>query len=293
MPVFSKLVTTATALSGVMAALWDTISKPSTHKSHLGARDATSTAYSPPSRYETFGTGIDHPLSKRAGTTSEDAALSFLRTKLGLTKKQLKYNTGFTGESATHVYIKQMLIRLELHPSYNGIEVANSVANVAIKNDKVVAYEHIASSTPKLMSAQAIATAEIRLGAKHNDWPTKQEYVLTGIDTAILTYVVQVENADHWFEAFVDAQTGEVVNVVDFVAEAAYRVVPFTEQDPTCTGFSLIKDPADLSASPDGWHQDTTQYNSTRSNNVNAHYGSDPLTGQTSPGTLLSIQAPT
>ncbi|KAG8906517.1 hypothetical protein FRB99_006737 [Tulasnella sp. 403] len=279
MPAFSKLATVAAALSGAMAAPWDTVSKLSTHKSHLGARDVKFTTYNPPSQYETFGTGVDHPLSKRAGTRSEDAALSFLETKLGLTKNQLKYKTGFTGESATHVYVKQTL---------NGIEVANGVANVAIKNNKVVAYganfikpKHIASSTPKLTSAQAIAAAESHLGAKYNDWPTKQEYVLTDTDTAVLTYVVQVQNADHWFEAFVDAQTGDIVNVVDFVADAAYRVVPFTKQDPTWAGFSLITDPADLAVSPNGWHQDTVSYTTTRGNNVNAYHGSTS-TGQTS-----------
>ena len=38
----------------------------------------------------------------------------------------------------------------------------------------------------------------------------------------MLTHVVQIENDETgaWFEAFVDAHTGEVVSVTDFVAHA-------------------------------------------------------------------------
>jgi hypothetical protein len=69
-----------------------------------------------------------------------------------------------------------------------------------------------------------------------------------------LTYVVEVQDeATHaWFEAFVDATTGELVSVTDFVAKATYRVLPIWKQTPT-DGFENLKNPEDKTASPYGW----------------------------------------
>ncbi|KAG8902106.1 hypothetical protein FRB99_004833 [Tulasnella sp. 403] len=272
-----KLATIVAAVTGATAAPSDAAPKHQTHRTHFVARDVSFTSYHPPTRYETFGKGVEHPLTKRAGTSSGDAAMSFLQSKLGLDTTDAKVKSGFTGEAATHVYVKQTL---------NGIEVANGVASVALKDNKVVAYgsnmvkpKSVASTKPKITEAQAISAAESNLGAKYNNWPTKLEYVLQENGQAVLTYVVQVQNQDHWYEAFVDAATGKVVNVIDFVAEASYRVVPFRAQDPTWSGFTLINNPADLSASPNGWHQDTQPYYTTRGNNVNAYHG-DASTGQ-------------
>lgn len=279
MATISKLSFIAAALSGVLAAPLDGTSKFTTHRSHMSVRGIQLPSYHPASVYETFGDGIDHPLAKRADVTSEDAAISFLEGKLGFKKGSFKYKTGFKGEGATHVYVKQ---------SINGIEVANSVANVAMKNNKVVAYganfikpTHTGSSTAKVTSNEAISLAESHLGGKWNSWPVKTEYFIKDDSSAVLTHVVQVQNEDHWYESFIDAQTGELVNVIDFVAEAAYRVVPFTKQDPTWAGFSLLTNPQDTTASPNGWHQDTSSYTTTRGNNVNAYHGSTS-TGQTS-----------
>ncbi|KAG8988534.1 hypothetical protein FRB90_002689 [Tulasnella sp. 427] len=280
MSTFSKLSFIAVALSGVLAAPLDGTSKFHTHRPRLSARGVQLPSYHPAAVYETFGEGVEHPLAKRADTSSEDAAISFLEDKLGLGKGSFKYKTGFTGEGATHVYIKQ---------SINGIEVANSVANVALKNNKVVAYganfmkpKYTGPRKAKITSTQAISFAESHLDGKWNDWPTKTEYVIKDDDNAVLTHVVQIQNKDHWYEAFIDAQTGDLVNVIDFVADAAYRVVPFTKQDPTWSGFSLLTDPQDTTVSPYGWHKDSTSsYTTTRGNNVNA-YHSSTSTGQTS-----------
>lgn len=152
---------------------------------------------------------------------------------------------------------------------------------------KVVARpaEQTGPSTSKVTSTEAIRFAEALLGGTWNSWPVKTEYFIKDDDSAVLTHVVQIQNEDHWYEGFIDAQTGELVNVIDFVAEAAYRVVPFTKQDPTWGGFSLLTNPQDAtgkdlisrgvgciraylpfvpSASPNGWHQDTSSYTTTK-----------------------------
>lgn len=65
---------------------------------------------------KTFGDGVEHPLTKRADVASEDAAISFLESKLGFGKGSIKYKTGFKGDSATHVYVKQSIVGLDLCP---------------------------------------------------------------------------------------------------------------------------------------------------------------------------------
>ncbi|KAG8899745.1 hypothetical protein FRB99_006461 [Tulasnella sp. 403] len=197
---------------------------------------------------------------------------------------QVVYGTkGFTAWTVIGIiWMFFAVFAVVIYPVYESRTALAMVTKGIIKS--------VASSTPKLTSAEAITAAESRLGAKYNNWPTKLEYVFTDNNAAVLTYVVQIQNTKHWFEAFVDAHTGDVVNVVDFVAKAAYRVVPFTKQDPTWDGFSLIKDPADLSASPDGWHQDTDKYNSTRGNNVNVISEAAGLTYQSGPNLVFDYQ---
>ncbi|KAG8954784.1 hypothetical protein FRC03_011376 [Tulasnella sp. 419] len=251
MPLLSKLSALATlALSGGAIALSPRLATP---RSHIGTKDSTLSSYHPGTIYETFGEGLEEVTGQLSGTFAE-AAVHFLQNKLGLSSEEIKARTGFDGETASHVYLSQII---------NGIEVANGVANVSFnKNRRIVAYgsnfvkpKEVASATPSLAVEKAIALAEERLGGKYNQHPTRLEYVLKDDGHAVLTHVIQVvyENGEHWYEAFVDANSGDMVNVVDFVAEAAYRVIPFNMNEPP-TDFSLITDPADKTASPDGWH---------------------------------------
>jgi extracellular elastinolytic metalloproteinase len=50
--------------------------------------------------------------------------------------------------------------------------------------------------------------------------------IINSNNEAVLTYVVEVQNdaTDAWFEAFVAADTSEVVSVTDFVSHATVRV---------------------------------------------------------------------
>jgi extracellular elastinolytic metalloproteinase len=83
--------------------------------------------------------------------------------------------------------------------------------------------EKIASSVPSVSLSDAIASAETSLNGKFNEWPATLEYFAKDDGSAVLTHVVQIENDETgaWFEAFVDAHTGDVVSVTDFVAHAS------------------------------------------------------------------------
>jgi extracellular elastinolytic metalloproteinase len=82
---------------------------------------------------------------------------------------------------------------------------------------------------------------------------------------------VQDEAVNAWFEAFVDAATGELVSITDFVAQATYRVLPIWKQYPT-DGFETLVNPEDKEASPYGWlsTDGVTSNNYTGGNNAAA-----------------------
>ncbi|KAF8600980.1 hypothetical protein BDV93DRAFT_533761 [Ceratobasidium sp. AG-I] len=258
--------------SGVVAAPWDPVSRHTTHRVRtVGPSKVKLTSYHPPTTFEAYGVeGVDHPLSKRGinDLSPTDAAKSFLEDKLGVKPDALSRRSGHSSDVATFEYFRQM---------FNGIPVTNAVANVAIKGDKVVSFgssfvkpKSVAAAQPKLTKEAAIAKVEQVTGGKYNKWPTTLEYFARDTDNLVLTHIVQVQNekSSEWYEASVDATTGKIVNIVDFVADASYLVVPFNKQDPG-TGTIVHTNPADTAASPNGWHQiGTTTTTDTSGNNV-------------------------
>lgn len=286
--------------SGALAAPWDASAKYATHRVREVTRDLKLETFHPESTYETFGAGIDHPLSKRADAGFEDAAVEFVAEKLGVPADQVSYKSGYEGDAHTVAYVKQ---------HHEGVPFANAVANVAFnKDNKVVAFgssfvkpSTIAASTPAISVDEAIAKAEAALGGKYNNWPASLEYLAQADGSAALTHVVQIQNegTGAWYEAFVDAHSGEVLSVTDFVAKASYKVVPIQEEDLT-EGFQTLTDPQNTASSPFGWHSDgTTSTTVTAGNNVITYKGSTSGTASQSSSGLNFIytqnpnQAPT
>ncbi|KAF2762893.1 hypothetical protein EJ05DRAFT_432919 [Pseudovirgaria hyperparasitica] len=85
-----------------------------------------------------------------------------------------------------------------------------------------------------------------------------------------LTWRVETDIYDNWLLSYVDAQNTERVHgVADYVADATYNVYPWTVNDPTKGSRTLVKDPADGTASEFGWHSTgSTSYTTTRGNNA-------------------------
>ncbi|CCO35230.1 hypothetical protein BN14_09345 [Rhizoctonia solani AG-1 IB] len=239
----------------------------------LGPNNIKIHSFHPPSTFKTYGTiGVNHPLSKRdIKASSSEAAKSFLESETGIHSDEIVHRTGHSSDAK---------IIDEYHQ--NGIKVANAVANVALKDNKVISYganfvksKAVAPFTPTFPQEEAIKNAESVTGAKYNSHPVELEYIITDSSSAVLTYTIEVRNEDtlEWYHVHVDASNGEVLSVVDFVSSAtAYRVTPFTSQDLTDTGFSLVTDPFDKVASPNGWHRyGTTNTTDTSGNNVRAY----------------------
>ncbi|KAF8733469.1 hypothetical protein RHS02_07334, partial [Rhizoctonia solani] len=243
-------------VQGAIAAPWDAHSRRTTHAVRsVGPRGTLFHSYHPEPRFETYGVhGVAHPLAKRGlPSTHEEAARAFLSEKMGCEADTLARKSGHSFGSTTHEYFRQ---------SFNNIPVANAVANVALKGDRVVSFgtsfvkpKSVAAATPLLLEEEAVESAEAALGGVRTEHPVFVEYFAKDTNHVVLTYVVNIRNyeTEEWHEAFVDAHTGEIVNVISFGSHASYRAIPLTSADPT-NGFQTFTDPHDPISSPDGWH---------------------------------------
>ncbi|KAH9174149.1 Fungalysin metallopeptidase-domain-containing protein [Lactarius sanguifluus] len=266
-------------------------------------------AYHPESIFQAsshhFRFGVDgvdpFPTYRRYPRDTPDisaAAVSFLASNLGVPEESIHPRASAQGQAAHHVFLVQK-ITINRSPRQNGVPVANAVANVAFNNNRKVSsfsssfVEHCqfyqagaADTDPSVSLADAITTAEKTLTGTYNGHPPTLEFVVQPNGFAALTHVIQIQNeaTGTWYEAFVDAHNNTLLSLTDFVAKASYRVLPIHEQDPT-QGFQTITDPQDMSASPNGWHQEfSTATNLTAGNNAIAYKGSQliDVTVQTS-----------
>jgi len=93
----------------------------------------------------------------------------------------------------------------------------------------------------------------------------------------ILAWDIVVETKDNMYNAIVDAMTGSVVELIDWVSDASYNVYPLGINDPHSGDRVTIRDPAYIPASPLGWHAQATdnKFTSTIGNNVYAQENLD------------------
>ncbi|KAG6907050.1 hypothetical protein DXG01_010736 [Tephrocybe rancida] len=247
-------------------------------------------AFHPPTKFQTFGAGLEQAASFSAFSIS-DATVEFVKSQLGVDDSSVAFKSGYTTADTKIGYAKQ---------AHEGVPFANAVANIAFKGNKVVSFgssfvstgkdslsafstaflttntDNIAPSTPSLSVDSVISAVEDALDGKHNGFPTSLEYLAREDGSSALTHVIQIQNEQTgaWYEAFVDAHTGEVLTVTDFVTQATYKVLPINKETYP-EGLETLVDPQDTLSSPSGWHDDgTEQTNSTAGNNVIAYKGS-------------------
>ena len=83
-----------------------------------------------------------------------------------------------------------------------------------------------------------------------------------------------IDLTESWYSVSIDAQTGNVIQQIDWVSdvEAAksykYKVFPLGTNDPTQGDPVTITNPANHQASKNGWHFSNKEYKTTIGNNV-------------------------
>ncbi len=210
-----------------------------------------------------------------------------------------EYRSAHNG--VTHVYVRQRL---------NGIEVVNGDSNVNIDREGRVFFAgtrfvsdlatRANANSPSIGALEALLSAAKHLELQTNDLellqsiggpaaeavfsrsgislekiPVKLMYLPTDKGEVRLVWeaVVRLPDGQHWYDLFIDALTGEVLEKFDWIAEEAeYDVIPLPAESPLDSPQTTIIGPSDPTASPFGWH-DTNgaaggEYTDTRGNNV-------------------------
>ncbi|RPD58604.1 hypothetical protein L226DRAFT_614631 [Lentinus tigrinus ALCF2SS1-7] len=275
----------------VTAVPFPATSKYATHHTHEIRRGVEIKSYHPPSVYETYDGGIDHPLSKRAEASVEDSAVAFIQLRHGIVVSDLQLVSSFYSDTASHVYFRQKA---------NRIPFANAVANVAFNKGRIVVVfgssfvnvSRVASPTPPLPVEDAIAIAEKQLDGTDkiynpDHFPVPQlEYLMQDDGFVALTHSFQVRNAaaGTWFQAFVDAASGELVSIIDYVAHASYLALPVWKET-LSEGLEMLVDPQDHALSYKG---DTTSVTTASSSEFVFDY---PLDLDEDPTTQANVDA--
>jgi len=233
----------------------------------------------------------------------------------------------------THVYLQQQ---------HRGIDVFTGLINVNVARDGTVLsagnrfVSNLAAAaggqSAKKAAVEAVSAAADHLGLKPSkalkvldqkggaaaktsvsdggiaEGAIEAELVWLPTDGAVrLAWSVRLDEADHWWNAFVDAESGASLGQFDLIIHedakatgealapssstasalpafpatdnARYRVFPIPMESPSDGDRVLVQNPADPSASPFGWH-DTNgvagpEFTVTRGNNVHAYADRD------------------
>lgn len=250
------------------------------------------------------------------GKAPLDIALSHLSDNavaLGLTSADLaeksvakQYRTQHNG--VTHIYFQQMS---------QGIEVANGALNVNVTADGRILNVgnrfvgnlagKINSRRPVLDAESAIRAAAEQLGLEVSgtlietvapggparaarfspaglsldDIPVKLAFYMLESGEVRLTWETNIQQVDqqHWWNLWVDAETGKLLAKVDWIANDGYEVFAQPKESPLDGSRTIETDPAEATASPYGWHDtngvDGAEYTVTRGNNVCAQTDRD------------------
>ncbi|KAI9220076.1 Fungalysin metallopeptidase-domain-containing protein [Blastocladiella britannica] len=158
----------------------------------------------------------------------------------------------------------------------SGFEALAKAVNLSLSGKKVEVVAKIQTAsvgTPKQYT--------IKTDAALSDVPVKQVYIQNG-DKLALTYEYSVELDNSWYNGHVNANTGSVEQVVDWVADARYAGVPAGSTSPEDGGVTVVEgaDVVDTGSSPLGWHDqgDGKTFTDTRGNNA---YAQENLSGST------------
>ncbi|RHZ75747.1 hypothetical protein Glove_209g57 [Diversispora epigaea] len=129
---------------------------------------------------------------------------------------------------------------------------------------KYTEYNSFDSSEPKiLLSNVPFSLSEVKMG---------QAYIQTDEQLLQLVWEIEIEMEDNWYNGHINAHTGKVMALMDWVSDATYNVFPFGINDPSDGNRKLEEDPNDIIASPYGWHsQGKKNFTNTIGNNVYAH----------------------
>ncbi|KAJ3211733.1 Fungalysin/Thermolysin Extracellular metalloproteinase 5 [Dinochytrium kinnereticum] len=105
--------------------------------------------------------------------------------------------------------------------------------------------------------------------------PAKFKYMQTSEGTLVPVWDLQVDLLDNWFNVQVHATDRKVVQLVDWVSDAAYNVLPLGINDPESGDRVMVLDPAHPVSSPHGWHMQVSLESSKKAKNFTVTVGNN------------------
>ncbi|HIF94126.1 MAG TPA: metallopeptidase [Myxococcales bacterium] len=136
----------------------------------------------------------------------------------------------------------------------------------------------------EIRSTRGGITAEVVFepsGISRDEIPAKLSFVVTDTGAIRIAWNVVIRTPDgrHWWNLFVDAETGTIVERQDWIARDSYNVFSPPLPSPDEGSRSLEINPANATASPFGWHDTNevagAEFTDTRGNNVHAQEDTD------------------
>ena len=231
--------------------------------------------YYPPVTFKAFSTApqVADRTTSPGNDDKQDAEFgkNTLAKELGLSTEQIEI-TEFHRDSAgvLHVYTRELV---------NNIPIDNRNAAIHIQNHQVVAISSSftkskpvspAAPVQRLGLSEAVKIAEEKYSMKRDEHPATNVFIQAPDNSLIYGHQFQLrdDRAGKWIQVTVDAKTGAIVQAVDYVNDATFKVISLPNVDPT-QGFKAISSPELTIASPSGWNSDgTTTYTDTQGNNV-------------------------
>ncbi|OAJ42447.1 hypothetical protein BDEG_25898 [Batrachochytrium dendrobatidis JEL423] len=243
----------------------------------LSTQDASDSLpfYFPESTYQQIPYEHSFSLMAPSNTDPVKTGVAYLCDKLNLTPNEFKVYNNFTDSAGiTHVYGAHLV---------NDARVSNHQAAVHIQDGQIISYStsfgtesHFAKSELSVAEPKAKLTfeqvADTISKAKglpvYSEFKHELEYVQQADGTLVYAYKFQLRDKDviSWIQVWADADTGKLIQAVDFAHRATYKAISPDNINPNEGGFTNIKDPEYKPSSPNGWTDGTT----TQGNNVNA-----------------------
>jgi hypothetical protein len=237
-----------------------------------------------------------------------DNAVALGLTSQDIADKRLTSEVKTRHNGVTHLHFQQQL---------QGIEVANAHINLNVGVDgKILSMGNrfvanlatrVNAREPQLKAQDAIQNAAQQLGldipgsleqsafiggaarqARYkgaglslDEIPVKLAYYVLDSGDVRLAWETNIHQTDqeHWWNLWVDAETGEILAKVDWIANDGYEVFAQPKDSPLDGPRTIETDPADATASPFGWHDTNgavgAEFTVTRGNNVCAQTDRD------------------
>jgi len=246
------------------------------------------------------------PLTGPSSDAPIDIATAFVESMLPGLEYVIKDNYKTKHNGATHIYGRQIV---------NGREVINADFNINIDSQGQVVNmaenffkgEMTMPEEPTIGPINAIMALAKKLNVpvsrkikiikyfvekkqgiftggdfSLDEIPVKLAYIQNEQGTLDLTWHMNVRREDNWYDASINAQTGELAYLVDWFKGASYYVYPITVNDPSDGDRMIVTNPhLQSTGSQLGWHDqgDGVIHTDTVGNNV---YAQENFDGQTS-----------